>query len=68
MNTCKTCKWWAEQEFATKFGDCNSPRNPRNDWKLNLDGAYGHEETFYGHFFGISTGPDFGCIHHEAKE
>lgn len=77
MNTCKDCKHWAgswrycnsKQESRPRCGSCSCP-------KLRQGYEYGFEEggcapdecaieTDEG--WGIETGPDFGCIHWEAK-
>jgi hypothetical protein len=64
MNTCKTCKWWIEhrESKAERLHHiCTNPNIGNGDDETNglSDNA--------DHDYGISTGPDFGCIHHEAQ-
>lgn len=67
---CKTCKWWdvwarskpaGRSPMSPERGKCGHPKvgNGNGD---NSDGAMDSEA--YG---GIDTGPDFGCVHWEAK-
>lgn len=65
--TCKECRWWdgpAEREQFNEGGHakCNHEKVSAHSDK-HPDGAQDSEG--YG---GIFTGPDFGCIHFEAKE
>jgi hypothetical protein len=54
MGTCKECRWWGANL-------CYSPKNygPDSGGRDGAESASGME--------GIRTGPDFGCVHHEAK-
>lgn len=65
MNTCKTCKHWTVGGFGTPegHGDCGNP-------KLNVDMSVesdGLTIRCLGDNVGWSTGPDFGCVHHEPS-
>lgn len=66
MNRCKTCKWWAGPVKTSIIKD-NSGYGKCEHLKLSddthSDGAIDSED--YG---GIYAGPEFGCVHHEAKE
>lgn len=79
MNTCKTCKWWAdsagtfiESKELKKLVPSMDPYHPCNCPKINqdvhanpaMDGAAA--ENMDGHPYFV-TGPDFGCIHYEPK-
>lgn len=65
MNTCDTCKHWKQFEICRYnphgHGACLHPKVSENGRKF-VDGACDGEE-----YQGISTGPKFGCIHHEVK-
>lgn len=73
MNICQTCRWWEdaeEGEFAGSYPIFKVCTNP----KLNLvyqaqvgsrDGAGASASDEDG--LGFWTGPEFGCIHHEAR-
>src|SRR5687767_2121879 len=67
METCKTCKWWCLPDDGAgshppKRGQCIHPKlRPNNEAQ---DGARGG-----GHYdYGVLTGPDFGCVHHQPLE
>lgn len=57
---CKTCKWWGPDR-GELFRWCSNPVN-RDFRGENPAGACDGEEL------GFDTGPDFGCVHWEAKE
>lgn len=64
MNTCKMCKWWTGPHghggHWDKHGDCTQEK-VNGDAKL--DGMHAGDIADYP----LMTGPDFGCIHWEAK-
>jgi hypothetical protein len=57
MNTCKTCKSWERAPAAQECGDCTSSKL-NFAWLPDKDSL-----SAFGRF--PTTGPDFGCIHHE---
>lgn len=65
MNTCDTCKWWIEHietEQEYQHHQCTNPKFGNGDSEsdgLDLDDYY--------EGISITTGPKFGCIHHEPK-
>lgn len=62
MNTCDTCKWWVRiEEFKTGF--CTNENIGNGDDKID-----GMETNVDYYKIIITTGPKFGCIHHEPKE
>lgn len=71
MNTCKTCaSWSSEKEDVTGglWGDICYQRkciNPKVNGVLRHenDGLSDNADWDYG----MTVGPDFGCIHHREK-
>lgn len=64
MNTCDTCKWWIElidtpSEYQHHI--CSNEKIGNGD--SELDGLNDNADYDYG----VTTGPKFGCIHHESK-
>lgn len=66
--TCKTCRFWGEAPAwgrldgkSVIFRDCT---NPKLDNDAEPDGVYISAMDGHPH---NTSGPDFGCIHHEAK-
>ncbi len=73
--TCKTCKWWDHPDAVSlddspqhKHKPCGHPSMSQGGGRLDADGAHGMYAYYFGDYYTISTGPDFGCIHWEAKE
>ena len=67
MNTCNTCKWWgAAKSGPHSYGQhkvCEHiVRNLGVDYSASVSPI--HDNDFLSDLF---TGPQFGCIHHEAK-
>ncbi len=64
MNTCKTCKWWAYRGGTDlyKQRDCNNPKLENEDGADTLSAGEASSALCRP-----TTGPDFGCIHWEAK-
>jgi hypothetical protein len=64
MKTCRTCRWWTGRT-------CSNPKLA--EWAIRdedaidkfPDSALATASDDWGSQF--ITGPDFGCIHHEAK-
>lgn len=71
MNTCSTCKWWRESyRHETKkstFKGCDCPKLKQGYGNTSEDCASDEAIIEDDEGWGIQTGPDFGCIHHEAK-
>ena len=69
MDTCKTCKWWKPCDTFWAVlrgrGDCEYRcyEDPFPDLAWPYD--YGDRDIVSAR---LSTGPDFGCIHHEKRE
>jgi hypothetical protein len=66
METCKTCRWWGTLSGGkSENRECLHPKlcEPSDVTEDAMDLL----TTYYSHAGGIFTGPDFGCIHHEAK-
>lgn len=72
MNRCKTCRWWADRVRDDNLRRCSSP------YILYLPDARREGVTIRDHYAGyidaeqfggdFRTGPEFGCVHWEAKE
>ena len=72
VNTCDTCKWWGAEPYGSYIEsstgnikqrvhhDCTCPK--LRAW-CDEDGLADNADYDYG----LSTGPKFGCIHHEPK-
>lgn len=69
MKLCKTCKhhYAGPEEPGIRHNECRNmklfgmgPNMPGGAWAEGRAGQYDGQV--------IMTGPDFGCIHHEAKE
>lgn len=65
MNTCDTCKWWIHHGYVSLIGNnhrvCENPKIQESNTGDDEMG-YPYDEGGY-----MSTGPNFGCIHHEPK-
>ena len=71
--TCKDCKWWApnysgkdapmDGPFACRHPKLDHPDSELWDWCNPQDMAAADDGPAM-----ILTGPDFGCIHFEAKQ
>lgn len=62
--TCKTCAFWGElkQTYPPTIHRCCM--HPKIG---NCDDADGFNDNA-DYEYGVSSGPDFGCIHHEEKK
>lgn len=58
MEKCKTCKWRED-------GSCQHDKIREFDGTEELDDEliYAYDESGY-----FMVGPEFGCVHHEARE
>lgn len=77
MNTCKTCRWWGEEDDLVN--GCAGVRACRKDGAIYEPTAGGHRygaKAFVTQHFDLHdddfdprflTGPDFGCVHHEPS-
>lgn len=71
MQTCKTCKHWDIENKASEFTHQISDEDAHkacSHYKLDMcddsDGLYLNND---GHWW-LTTGPDFGCIHHAKRQ
>lgn len=64
MNTCDTCKWWAPDGTPYPNGHhlCLHAKVDMPDGDA-VDGLDSRADYDYG----VTTGPQFGCIHHAEK-
>lgn len=80
-STCSTCKWWQKENIFDRIAnrlDATYPRDaPTHELRFCMN-----DSVYLGQYHGpslrscisgidpdysyITTGPDFGCIHHEA--
>ncbi len=62
MNTCKDCKWWEAngEDHGCGHRECNCGKV--SEERTEIDSINGGSE-----YYAVTTGPDFGCIHWEAK-
>lgn len=61
MNTCRTCRFWIEHSEAPTHHFHHICLNPKI---VNGDTEADGLDACANHIYGISTGPDFGCVHH----
>jgi len=69
VNTCKTCKWWKEEEQV--YSDhahmvCDYVDTIHNEGSSSFE-VYAEALDDSGMEIALVTGPDFGCIHWEEK-
>lgn len=68
--TCKTCKYWGARHWAHGNGHkCDAAEDMARwdyDAEALLNDGFGTEDG-EGYVSELYTGPDFGCIHWEAK-
>lgn len=76
LETCKNCRWWwpnkdaRNRNYRMKWLDENPGRESHWDCdnpELNACIDEGRIPDGMSHYEEIYTGPDFGCIHWEAK-
>jgi len=65
--TCKDCQHWSPAQYHEPFGYCSSDKwqGGYHVHEKDLASDMCHHEDDEG--WGVTTGPDFGCIHHKAK-
>jgi hypothetical protein len=81
MSTCKTCTHWSapvDRVLRDGYGECNADvfrEDGRSWYNRDDDGLITTPKTetdrvCYSYDEGgwFQTGPDFGCVHHKAKE
>ena len=67
MNTCKDCKWWQDWRPKNTCGECVHSHTTK-DWPMCDQVQENGEDDADGDGpYGLLTGPDFGCVHWEAK-
>lgn len=69
--TCKTCKWWgAGSKPPTTWRQCLNHKLNTDDDAIYEDKPYRGSDFLDGSGgeYRITTGPDFGCIHHEPTD
>lgn len=75
MRTCSSCKWWGKKfEHAVLIDThlcehpmvCQPEYGKRNNKTMRADGVLTMDEG--GYTGELITGPDFGCIHLEARD
>ncbi len=63
MNTCKTCAYWTTDRYAPRgHRACACPSCD------TADPSCSDTLVCWGGDAEVYVGPDFGCIHHEAKQ
>lgn len=73
---CKNCKWWDSENSSLRNNDtfaCTNPKlgeycDVRERLGADYESASDTLEYEYNEGGSIFTGPDFGCVHFEAKE
>lgn len=67
MSNCQTCLWWGAEvrrdlmDYFAGMRLCNCP-------KPGMSGVDHVPAPRIFHPVAVATNPDFGCIHHEAKD
>ena len=65
MERCKTCKRWERCSFAEWGHKCeHCPDDDESNWTYELIGGTGNYDYDVLVFM---PGPEFGCVHHQAK-
>lgn len=64
MNTCDTCKWWIEPKEGYDHRDMGTCEN---DKLISIGSDMLSAGEVWSSPCQPSTGPKFGCIHHELK-
>lgn len=64
--TCDSCKWWDSKPDGKEpiTHECNSSK--LGHFAEGNDALVSHDAEGYSSY--VSTGPKFGCIHHEPKQ
>jgi hypothetical protein len=77
VNTCETCKWWAESTHDERMreGQCSADTEKPGDvpwYRSNRHGGGGVRFQLHGSWSDadgiLVTKPDFGCVEWEQKE
>lgn len=63
MNTCDSCQYWESIGENDSFGECRHPSI--TEGRPELNGMA--EADSVGYLPCIYTGPQFGCVLHQAK-
>jgi hypothetical protein len=72
MNTCKSCKYWNGGDKST--GECDKAditgyeRNPKPKTDPTIFEIYADASDDTGMIVYLTTGCNFGCIHHSPKK
>ena len=67
MNTCKTCKWWGRAwEGCCDFIDTTHANQAAEVGKRFEIAVSADDDSGLQTY--LQTGPDFGCVHHTAKD
>lgn len=66
MGRCKNCRWWIAFEYdgASFFNECDNAKMKARAYKTCDDYAVAVYDDEYVY---VKTGPEFGCVHWEAK-
>lgn len=62
MSTCDTCKHWHPYRETSLFEGMGVCQNDKTTQPV-----YGPETAYKANMASLSTGPKFGCIHHQEK-
>jgi len=68
MNTCRSCVYWSFTSVIAKIptGECKCPKLVHATQIKSADElAYTDTDNFQAW---LSTGPDFGCVHHKGAD
>jgi hypothetical protein len=72
MNRCKTCRWWDQSSgrlspsgSTGRGGDCSNEGKLHENYVVQAEDD--HLVYSYNEGGGFWTGPEFGCVHHEAR-
>jgi hypothetical protein len=77
MNTCKTCKHWDTERsgdheiiYGLHALCLRGTVSDAGGLKIHMlpDSAHGERDEYFGGWYPIATGPDFGCIHWETMQ
>lgn len=64
MENCASCQWWGKsRKGCCDFVDTMGATLPAKRFEVE---AYAQDDTDLAAY--LVTGPDFGCIHHAAKD
>ncbi len=67
MKRCKTCRWWSDDEqWWTPVG-CFECLHPKITEPFGYEGDANCLVYAYDEGGGFASGPEFGCVHWEAR-